>query len=520
MITLTIDNQKVQVPAGTTVLEAAEKLGIAIPTLCHKQGFEPSAGCMVCVVQISGFSWLMPSCGTPAEEGMAVQTGTNEVNLARRAALELLLSDHIGDCEGPCRLGCPANMDIPRMIRFIAEGRADKAIEIIRRDIALPAVLGRICPAPCEKVCRRAAQDAPVSIRLLKRFAADADLDAPAPYRPVCKKPTGRNVAIVGAGPCGLSAAYYLAQKGHRCVLLEKNDQPGGMLRCAELKEKLPSQILDREISRIMDLGVQLQGGRELGRDFSLERLQKEFDAVFLAIGQPDHRPPLRLPLEMNEKKIVADRRTFRTSLEGVFAGGGALSSRRMCVKSVADGKEAAEAIDQFLRGQPPTGFQKEFNSRLGTLTKEEWKVFVNGADPQGRLEPDSPGGGFTALQAQSQARRCLHCDCRKKKNCKLRKLSTELKAVSGTYSGQRRGYSRIDDHPEAIFESGKCIRCGLCIQVLRRAGLGKGLTFRGRGFGVQIAAALDGPILQTAAEAARQCVQVCPTGAWSLKSK
>jgi NADPH-dependent glutamate synthase beta subunit-like oxidoreductase len=411
-------------------------------------------------------------------------------------------------------------MDIPRMIRTIATGQTAKAIEIIKRDIALPAVLGRICPAPCEKVCRRAAQDAPVSICLLKRFAAEADLHSPAPYRPVCKKPSGKKVAIVGAGPCGLSAAYYLTQKGHRCVLLEKNERPGGMLRCEQLEEKLPGEILDREISRILALGVELHGRRELGRDFTLDQLREEYDAVFLAIGEPSHRQGLSLPVEMHEKKIAADRHTFQTSIEEVFAGGGALGSRRMCVRAVADGKEAAAAIDQYLCGLPVTGAQKDFNSRLGSLTEEEWKEFAAAADPQGRLEPSDPMGGFTAPQAESEARRCLHCDCRKKKNCKLRQLSTELRAVSGTYKGQRRNYARIDGHPEVLFEPGKCIQCGLCIQVLKRAGLGKGLTFRGRGFGVQIAAALDGSIEQAVGDAGRLCVQVCPTGAWSLKSK
>lgn len=520
MITLTIDNQKVQVPEGSTVLQAAGKLGIAIPTMCHKEGFEPSTSCMVCVVEIDGYPNLMPSCAMPVDEGMQVRTNTEKVKAARRAALELLLSDHIGDCEGPCRLGCPANMDIPRMIRRIAAGELRGAIEIIKRDIALPAVLGRICPAPCEKVCRRTHQDSPVSICLLKRFAADADLRSPSPFRPVCKKSTGKKAAIVGAGPCGLSAAYYLAQKGHPCVLFDKNDRPGGMLRCEELEEKLPAEILDREIGLILDLGIEYHGHKELGRDFSLDDLRGQYDAVFLAIGEPAHRRPLSLPLEMQQNKILADRRTFATSLPGVFAGGGALGSRRMCVKAVAEGKEAAAAMDQFLCGRAVTGIEREFNSRLGNLTEEEWKVFASAADPRDRLEPENLMGGFTAEQAAGEARRCLQCDCRKKKNCKLRRLSTELKAVSGTYKGQRRNYARMDGHPEVLFESGKCIQCGLCIQVLKRTGRGKGLTFRGRGFEMKIAAALDGSIEQAVGEAGRQCVQVCPTGAWAFRNK
>ena len=264
MITLTINNQKIEVPDGTTVLQAAQQLGIAIPTMCHQEGFEPSTSCMVCAVEIEGSKSLVPSCGMPAEEGMAVRTDTEKVRQARRAALELLLSDHIGDCEGPCRLGCPANMDIPQMLRQISAGDFSQAIETIKQDIALPAVLGRICPAPCEKVCRRTTQDSAVSICLLKRFAADTDLNCSSPYRPACRASSGKKVAVVGAGPCGLSAAYYLAQDGHHCVIFDKSDRPGGMLRCEELKAKLPAEILDQEINLVLALR------KHSGRNFRL----------------------------------------------------------------------------------------------------------------------------------------------------------------------------------------------------------------------------------------------------------
>lgn len=517
---LTIDNQKIEVPDGTTVLQAAQKLGIAIPTMCHREGFKPSTSCMVCVVEIEGYRTLVPSCGMPAEEGMVVRTCSGKVAQARRTALELLLSDHIGDCEGPCRLGCPADMDIPQMIRQIAAGDFQSAIRTVKRDIALPAVLGRICPAPCEKVCRRANEDAAVSIRLLKRFVADVDMQSPVPYKPDCDASTGKKVAVVGAGPCGLSAAYYLMQKGHHCVVFDKNDRAGGMLRCPELKDKLPAEVLDREIGSILALGAEFQPHKQLGRDFSLDDLRRDFDAVFVGIGQAEHRPPVSLPLEMPEKQIQIDRKTFQSSLEGVFAGGGAIGGRRLCVKAVADGKEAAAAMDQFLRGEPLTGIQKEFNSRLGTLTDQEWKEFVSRADPHGRIELEDLKAGFSADQAVQEARRCLHCDCRKKKNCILRRLSTELKVLSGTYKGGRRLYARVDSHPEVIFETGKCIQCGLCIQVLKRTGRGRGLTFQGRGFGMRLAAALDQSIEETVGSAARQCADICPTGAWALKNE
>ncbi len=518
MITLTIDNQKIQVPAGTTVLRAARDLGLTIPTLCYQDGFKPFTSCMVCVVEIDGYPSLMPSCGLPVDEGMVVRTGTEKVLQARRAALELLLSDHIGDCEGPCRFGCPAGMDIPQMIRHIAAGNLHKAVRIVKRDIALPGVLGRICPAPCDKVCRRSVQDSAVSICLLKRYVADIDMKLPVPYRPDCLSSTGKKVAVIGGGPCGLAATYHLTQRGHQCVVFDKNECPGGMLRSGSLREKLPLEVLDREIGLIFDLGGKFQGSRELGRDFSLEELREEFDAVFLAFGEAANRPPISLPLEMREDKIHTLGNTYQTSINGVFAGGGAIGSRRLCVRAVADGKEAAAAIDQFLCGLAVKGIEREFNSRLGELTEEEWAKFASEAEPRDRIEPDDTKTGFSAKEAEIEARRCLHCDCRKKKNCALRRLSTELKALSGTYKGGRRPYARLGGHPEVFFEPGKCIQCGLCIQVLKRSGALQGLTFRGRGFQVQLAAALDQSIDQVVGKTARQCVEVCPTGAWALK--
>lgn len=520
MITLTIDNQTVQVPPGSTILQAAAAAGIPIPTLCHRDDFEPSTSCMVCVVEVDGFKNLMPSCALAARDGMQVRTDTPKVLAARRAALELLLSDHIGDCEGPCRSGCPAGMDIPRMIRALAAGQWKQALEIVKRDIALPAVLGRICPAPCEKVCRRARLDQPVAICLLKRFAAEKDLQSGNPYRPVCKAAGGKKIAIVGAGPCGLSAAYYLARQGYSAILFEQNDTAGGMLRCRQVREKLPLDILEREIEQIFSLGVEFRPNCKLGREISLSQLQRDFDAVFLAVGENALDSQRAEHFRMKGGHLDVDRLTYQTSIEGVFAGGGLIGSRRLCVKSVADGKNAALAIHQFLTEGKAVGKTSEFHCRLGTLSEEEWRKFTASADPAARVEPADPKNGFTEEEAVREARRCLHCDCRKKKNCKLRQLSTELKPAAATYKGQRRQYARADAHPEVVFESGKCIQCGLCVQVLNRNGLSDGLTFRGRGFGMQVSAALDEAPDLAAGKVARLCVQVCPTGAWALKNR
>ena len=148
---LTIDHRDVEVPEGATVLDAARKLGIDIPALCFREGCSPSTSCLACLVRIGDEERLVPSCATRAAEGMRVESETEAVHQARRTALELLLSDHLGDCMAPCHFGCPAQMDIPVMLRQIASGQFREAIATVKRDIALPAVLGRILPCAVRK---------------------------------------------------------------------------------------------------------------------------------------------------------------------------------------------------------------------------------------------------------------------------------------------------------------------------------------------------------------------------------
>jgi ferredoxin len=173
-ITLTIDGRPACVPPGTTILSAARSLGISIPTLCYVEGFEHSASCFVCAVKLEGRPNLWPSCATPVAEGMKVITGSEEVRAARKTSLELLLSDHAGDCIGPCRTGCPAQLDIPAFIAGIAAGDHRKAKEIVTDDLTLPASLGRVCPRLCEQRCRQCDVTEALSIRNLHRFAAEA----------------------------------------------------------------------------------------------------------------------------------------------------------------------------------------------------------------------------------------------------------------------------------------------------------------------------------------------------------
>ena len=521
---LIIDNREVEVSDGDTVLDAARKLGIEIPTMCFLRGQKPLTSCMLCVVKVDASNSLVPACGAIARDGMRVESNCEQVRQARRMALEMLLSDHVGDCMGPCQVTCPAGMDIPLMIRQIAAGNLREAIATVKKDIALPATLGRICPKPCERACRRAGFDEAVSICLLKRYVADMDLLSDDPYLPICKPKQGKRVAIVGAGPAGLSAAYYLQQDGYDCIIFDDHDKPGGMLRYGISQEDLGMDVLDAEISLIEKLGVKFQGQTRVGDSLSLEDLRRDFNAVFVAVGGLKQSDSAWMVLKIGAGGVTINGETYQTSLSGIFAGGDCVRKRRLTVRAVADGKEAAVSISQYLSGQPVTGPAKIFNTHIGKLKEGEIEKFLAFASKAPRLTPNleirNSKGGFTDDQARQEATRCLHCDCRKAQSCKLRQCAMGYEAHPGRYKSERRFFEQYTEHPDIIYEPGKCISCGLCVQIAAQAGEKLGLSFVGRGFDVRVTVPFGKSIAEGLKHTAAQCAAACPTGALAFKDK
>ncbi len=514
MPTLTIDGQSVEVPPGTSVLAAARRLGIQIPTLCYLEDYEPSTSCQLCMVKLRNPDRLVPSCGTLAVEGMVVESQTEELFAIRRTALELLLSDHVGDCLAPCQFACPAHMDIPLMLREITQQKLREAIVTVKETIALPAVLGRVCPKPCEKGCHRADGNGAVAVCGLKRFVADVDLASGQPYLPVCDPPSGKRVAVVGAGPTGLSAAYYLRRRGHAVTVFDDQPQPGGRLRHETTPQELPRDVLDAEIGTILALGIELRSSTQVGRDITLDELRTQFDAVLVACGTSGKKAAAAWGLPSSPHGIAADRDTYATPLPAVFAAGNAIRHKGLVVRSVADGHEAALAIDHFLRTGTPALHGKPFSVRIGRLEKDEIEELAAQSAPVPRQEiPDEPA----AELASQQAARCLHCDCRSVTTCKLRHYAAQYGADPGRFRGQRKRAERLD-HGQVIYEPAKCIQCGLCIQIAKRAGEPLGLTFVGRGFDVRVAVPFDHTLDEALTKVAHQCVAACPTAALSMK--
>ena len=182
----------------------------------------------------------------------------------------------------PCVALCPAGVDIPGYIALVKEERCADAVRLIRKDNPFPIACAYICEHPCEARCRRNMVDDALNIRALKRYAVDQAGDVP---QPDCADPTGKKVAVIGGGPGGLSAAYYLALMGHKVTVYEKRKRLGGMMRYGIPSYRLPREKLDQEIQSILSLGIEVHTGISVGQDVSFEELKREYDSLYISIG-------------------------------------------------------------------------------------------------------------------------------------------------------------------------------------------------------------------------------------------
>jgi NADPH-dependent glutamate synthase beta subunit-like oxidoreductase len=519
MITLKIDNKEIHVPEGTTVLDAAKSVGISIPSLCYKEGYSNHPSCMICLVMDRKTGNHFSSCAMKAAEGMDIISDNPEITEARKASLELLMSDHLGDCEAPCSLSCPANMNIPLMNRLIAAGKYADSLKVVKEMIALPYILGYICPAPCEKACRRKQIDNPVSICLLKRFAAAESTEN---FLPVIKSKTNRSkrVAIIGTGPAGLSSAWYLLLKGYQCMLFEKNSHAGGTLRTSINGTELPGHVLDAEVTLVKKAGAEFWYDTLITKENFESQIRTKFDAVILALGEISASRDLVSLFQNNNTGVQVDEVSYMTSLDGVFACGSVLRQQRMAVRTVMQGRETADAVDHYLQGNQLPKKHKMFNSRFDALEPEEYNEYLKESIHENRVQPEAGRlTGISEEEAISEAKRCLHCDCRKKDNCKLRRVSDDYHVDRKKYMlGERKKMTKSFQHEHLVYEPEKCIRCGLCVDITSKNKELTGLTFIGRGFDVRIDIPFSKQLSEAITHTAKECVESCPTGALAFK--
>lgn len=664
-IQLQIDALCIAAHRSQTVLEAALENGIHIPHLCHDPRLKPGGGCGLCLVEIDGV--IQKACLARAVDGIHVKTKTDVIVERRKKRLNEIFADHWADCIAPCSMACPAGTDAQAYIGLIAQGRYRDAAKFIKQTNPMPAVIGRICTRPCEGNCRRDLVDEEVAICFLKRFVADKDMQSSDRFRPEVKPPTGKKVAIIGAGPAGLSAAYYLAIEGHKPVIFEAQPKPGGMLRYGIPAYRLPKGVLDREIETITELGVEIRVNQALGKDFSLEDLKHNYDAVFLGIGaqkgirlgiesgqsggilsgidflkdiglgkeikigervavigggntaidaarsalrlgakevnliyrrsrkeMPAHdieveeaeREGLKLILLSNPTEVLengrvtrikcirmvlgepdesgrcrpepvpgsefdldvdmviaavgqavdgsslngvmngrgrigVDPKTMQTDIEGVFAGGDAVTGPWVAISAIAGGRRAAIAIDQYLRGeQIDIGPEKPFSAvKVGVnrdnLPEKDEKARINMPvlSISERLNTFAEIElGYSEEQALEEARRCMECGCIKQNQCHLRKLAIEYDIEPNLNGESMRHFKIHDRHPIILRDMNKCILCGNCVRICDEIVQVQALAYDEINNAIITMGSTS--LLETACEACGQCVSACPTAA------
>lgn len=667
-VRVNIDNREILAQEGKTILEVAKENNIEIPHLCYDERLKPYGGCGLCVVEVEGFPKLARACSTYITDKMVIKTNSPRVQSARKMALELLLSEHRGDCRPPCVLACPAHTDCQGYVGLIANGQYKEAVALIKEQLPFPASIGRVCPHPCEDACRRNMVDEPIAIAALKRFVGDIDLLGDG-YIPPVKPKTGKKVAIVGAGPAGLTCAFFLAQEGHDVVVYEAMPEPGGMLRYGIPEYRLPKKVLRKEIELIEKMGVEIKTNMKLGTDISLEYLRKNYDAVFLAIGawkssalgcagdsaegviggieflrkvamnQPVDlgqrvlvvgggntamdaaRTAVRLgakevtvlyrrtreemPAEDIEVKeaeeegvkfqflvapveviteggrvkalkcqkmrlgdvdesgrrrpvpiegaevifeadtiisaigqkvriediegleltrygtIKVDEGTYQTSLEGVFAGGDAVTGPKIAIEAIAHGKNAAKVIDSYLKGRIEP-VKDPYYVKQEDITPEDFKdkekkprvklKVANAEERRNNFRETTPA--MTEQEAITEASRCLECGCMDYFECKLYKYTNQYNVDPQRISGYKHKRYQPQQHPFIERNPDKCVLCGLCIRVCEEVVGVCALGFVNRGFETIVKPEFDLPLEETSCISCGQCVDVCPTGA------
>ena len=282
---LTINGSACAGHKGETVLDVARREGIDIPALCQMEGSAPWGACRLCLVEVEGTTKLQAACTTFVAEGLKVKTDSERIRAKRESYLRMYLSDHNAYCEAPCSHACPTHIDIPAYMAALAAGDAAGAAAIVRAELPFPGILGRICPRYCEPVCRRGDVDEPIAICALHRALADHGPN-PAAHAPRASTSSGKRVAVVGAGPAGLSAAWFLTQRGHQVTVYDAEPKPGGLLRYSIPEFRLPEKVLDQELQPLWEAGARfVSESKFVGYESPAGLLDMGFDAVVVSTG-------------------------------------------------------------------------------------------------------------------------------------------------------------------------------------------------------------------------------------------
>ena len=384
----------------------------------------------------------------------------------------------------PCRAACPAHVNVQAYVSLIQRGKFKEAIEIIRKDMPFPAICGRVCIAPCEKACARKNVEQAVAIRSLKRVVADVEREQGRVRGERIPSTRNRKVAIIGAGPAGLAAAYDLIKLGYPVTVFERMPEAGGAMRYRIPDSLLEKFVITNEVAYIQDLGVDIECGIEFGKDINLDIMRnKGYEAVFIAIGKLSEKPSLPAEIlgeESGAPIILADALTLETKIRGVFAGGDAIQIKPVgIIGAVSAGKQAAVSIHRYLNGQDLKAGREAVEETVWvknweSVRKKPQRYVAKKGEPKPRVSFEEAAETLERIKrkARFEAFRCLCCgpcaECIQKVGlCEIDKPIIDENLCTGcnvcisicpfeAISRNERGVAQIDEEI--------CKGCGICV--------------------------------------------------------
>ena len=356
-------------------------------------------------------------CGDCAGQCPVIMPNEFDMGLGKRKAIYIAFPQAVPlkytmDRRGisPCTDTCPLHCNSHGYVALISQGKFKEALALVRQKLPFPGILAYACAHPCERECKRIEKDRPISICDLKRFLVDHVEEAEFEFTPPEER--GKKIAIVGGGPSGLTAAYDLRKMGYGVTLFESKGELGGLLTHGFPSYRLPRQVVEKDLSVIAKMGIEVKCNTQVGKDISTETLAQSYDAIFIAGGVTGAAPILHAFKDLKKTRrgtIQVNPISLETSVKGIFAGGDMVSGPGTIIESMAHGRKAAISIDRYLRGEDLLQ-DREFE---GTQISPLRSLLPYSKRMEREILPDmvkAVAAGLTAEQAMEEAKRCLNC--------------------------------------------------------------------------------------------------------------